>query len=137
MIAVACLMALRLSYPSNFSLKFAPDSIHYGGGQYDWGRVPKLGDWSWESHIRRITSKTASMNRHFRVTNLPTTFCRRLRRMPGFERMNRRFGVTNMPTAFCLCLRRMHGFEGLWSSYRTSYSETSLIEGSATSLPRP
>ena len=110
MIAVACLMELRLSYPSNFSLKFAPDSIHYGGGQYDWGRVPKLGDWSWESHIRRITSKTASMNRHFRVTNLPTTFC--------------------------LCLRRMHGFEGLWSSYRTSYSETSLIGGSATSLPR-
>src|SRR6202165_508082 len=110
MIAVACLMELRLSYPSNFSLKFAPDSIHYGGGQYDWGRVSKLGDWSWESHIRRITSKTASMNRHFRVTNLPTTFC--------------------------LCLRRMHGFEGLWSSYRTSYSETSLIEAATTNSRR-
>ena len=48
-----------------------------------------------------------------------------------------RFGVTNIPTAFCLCLRRMRGFEGLWLSYRTSYSKTSLIEGSATSLPRP
>jgi hypothetical protein len=33
--------ALRLSYVSNFSLKFAPDSIHSGRGQDDWGRVPK------------------------------------------------------------------------------------------------
>jgi hypothetical protein len=74
------------------------------------------------------------MNRHLRITNLPTTFYGYLKTMRGFERMNRHFGITNILTAFYRCLRRMPVFESLWQSYRTSYSEMSLIEGSAASL---
>jgi hypothetical protein len=41
-----------------------------------------------------------------------------------FERINRHFGVTNTPTTFTRYLRRMPGFEGCWFSYRTSSAET-------------
>jgi hypothetical protein len=37
-----------------------------------------------------------------------------LEEMRGLERMNRYFGMTNIPTTFYRCLRRMPGFEGLW-----------------------
>src|SRR5438105_15913829 len=74
------------------------------------------------------------MNRRLRMTNLPTTFYGCLKTTRGFERMNRHFGVTNIRTAFYRCLRRMPAFESLWQSYRTSYSEMSLIEDSAALL---
>ena len=60
------------------------------------------------------------------------TIFRYLRKMP-FEGMNRHFGVTNTPTTFTRCLRRMPGFEGFWFSYRTSSAETSFTQGNAVS----
>jgi hypothetical protein len=50
-----------------------------------------------------------------------------------FEGMNRHFGVTNTPTTFIRCLRRMPGFDGSWFSYRASSAETSLTQGNAVS----
>ena len=115
---------------SNFGLKFALrlNSLH---GKATRGSLAiELGYWPWEQNIRSVTSKAASVNRHFGLTNLPTTLFRYLRKMP-FEGMNRHFGVTNTPTTFTRCLRRMPGFEGFWFSSRTSSAETSSTLGNA------
>src|ERR1700720_3783388 len=47
--------------------------------------------------------------------------------------MNRHFAVTNTPTTFTCCSRRMPGFEGFWFSYLTSSVETSFTQGNAVS----
>ncbi len=71
------------------------------------------------------------IDRHFGLTNLPTTLLRYLR-MP-FARMNRRCAVTNTPMTFIRCLRRMPGFGDSWFSYLTSSAETSFKQRSAVS----
>jgi hypothetical protein len=51
-----------------------------------------------------------------------------------FKEMNRHFGVTNLPTTFTRYLRRMPGFEGFWFSYRTSSLKTSFTQGNFNGL---
>jgi hypothetical protein len=51
-----------------------------------------------------------------------------------FKEVNRHHGMTNLPTTFTRSLKRMPGCEGFWFSYRTSSSKTSFTQDNDTGL---